>query len=67
MSQATVLKVAFCLCAFLWAFVAIDNEWGPVVVLGLCLAAVSLGASAAKDLGRDGSREWIREHDETDH
>lgn len=58
MTQVIALKVAWMLCAFLWAFVAIDRQWGFTVTLALSIAAVSLGASAAKNLGQIGAREW---------
>lgn len=58
MSQVVALKIAWCLCAFLWAFVSIEKRWGAWFTLVLCVGAVSLGASAARDVARMAAREW---------
>lgn len=58
MGQVIALKVAFALAFFVWAYASAHNRWGMTLTLTFCIVALGFGASAAKDLGRLGSREW---------
>lgn len=58
MTQVIALKLAAVLCAFVWAYASAHNQWGVILTLTFCVAALAFGASAARDLGRIGSREW---------
>lgn len=61
MTQAIILKLALSACGFLWAYISADKQFGVIVTLACVLWALGWGASAAKDLGEIGSREWRNE------
>lgn len=56
MIQVIALKIGAALAFFVWAYASAHNRWGMILTLMFCILALSFGASAAKDLGRIGSR-----------
>ena len=58
MTQVIALKIAWCFVGFLYAVLSVDKGWGVVTTFLLLVAALAFAASAARDLGRLGSREW---------